>query len=91
MYENRPYFEPKESGNEVADVIAEFALCMKRGDSPDSPAAQSAVEQWKNCHNACCGGELLSADNISFDVESYGAGTTRYMNDAIEFYRRKGH
>ena len=90
MYENRPYFEPKRNGNEVADIVADFAACMKRGDSPDSPAAQSAVEQWRACHNACCGGELLGVESIAFDVESYGTGTAKYMTDAIAFYK-KGH
>lgn len=90
MYENRPYFDPKDGTNgcEVADVVAEFATCMKRGDSPDSPAAQSAVEQWRACRNACCGGELLGVESIALDVESYGTGTSKYITDAIEFYKK---
>ncbi len=92
MYENKPYSEPKEgaAGNEIADIVAEFALCMKRGDSPDSPAAQSAVEQWRGsvCRNACCGEELPGAESIAIDVESYGTGTTDYINDAIAFYKK---
>lgn len=89
MYENKPYFEPKESGNEAADLVAEFALCMKRGDSPDSPAAQSVVEQWRNCQ-CSGGGDEFSVSGIPADAESYGTGTAKYMTDAIEFYRKKG-
>ncbi len=89
MYENKPYFEPKEgiTGNEVADIVAEFALCMKRGDSPDSPAAQSAVEQWRACCTDC-GSDLPGVESIAFDVESYGTGTTDYISDAIAFYKK---
>ena len=60
-------------------------MCMQRGDSPDSPAAQSAVEQWRACHN-----EQLNPDNISADVEAYGRGTRDFMKQAISFYK-KGH
>lgn len=82
MYENRPYSEPKKgtSGNTAADIAAEFAACMNRGDSPDSPAAQSAAERWWNaCHTACCG---------TIDAESCGTGTAKYITEAIEFYRK---
>lgn len=89
MYENKPYFEPKESGNEAADLMAEFALCMKRGDSPDSPAAQSVAEQWRNCQCVGCG-DTFSARNIPADAEFYGAGTSQYMTEAIEFYCKQG-
>ena len=88
MLENRPYFEPKSgtSGNEIADIVAEFALCMKRGDSPDSPAAQSAVERWR----ACCTNGGSDFHVPPFDAENYGSATTDYMNDAFDFYK-KGH
>lgn len=91
MPENRPYFEPENtaSGNKIADIAAEFALCMKRGDSPDSPAAQSAVERWRAC---CmdCGRDLSGAEAFASDAESLGTGTTDYISDAIAFYK-KGH
>lgn len=88
MPENRPYFEPKSgtSGNDIADIVAEFAICMKRGDSPDSPAAQSAVERWRACCTNC-GSDLPV---LPFDTENYGTGTADYMSDAIVFYK-KGH
>ena len=87
MIENKPNFEPTDgkSGNEIADAVAAFTMCMQRGDSPDSPAAQSAVEQWRACHS-----EPLNADSISEDVEAYGSGTRDFMKDAIAFYK-KGH
>ncbi|MGN1346542.1 MAG: hypothetical protein ACI4V1_07130 [Eubacteriales bacterium] len=87
MYEDKPYPIPKESGSEAADVLAEFALCMKRGDSPDSPAAQSAAEQWKNCQCTGCGGSLPGPESIPPEAETYGTGTTRYIADALEFYK----
>lgn len=85
MIENKPYFEPKESGNDIADAVAAFTVCMQRGDSPDSPAAQSLVEQWRACHN-----DQLNPDSISEDVEAYGSGTRNFMKEAIAFYK-KGH
>ncbi len=85
MIENKPYFEPQESGNEIADAVVAFTMCMQRGDSPDSPAAQSAVEQWRACHS-----EQLNAESISEDVEAYGTGTRDFMKQAIAFYK-KGH
>lgn len=84
MIENKPYFEPQNSGNEIADAVTAFTMCMQRGDSPDSPAAQSAVEQWRACHSE------LNADSISEDVEAYGSGTRDFMKQAISFYK-KGH
>ncbi len=88
MNENRPYFESGDRTEEVEKIIEEFALCMKRGDSPDSSVAQSTVEKWKYCLGNCP--ELLGIDSVNCDIESYGRGTTQYMNDAIEFYRRHG-
>lgn len=91
MYEHKPYFDPKEGtdGCGTADIVAEFAACMKRGDSPDSPAAQSAAEQWCACRSSC-GCDAESAENLAFDAEAYGTGTTNYITEAIRFYR-KGH
>lgn len=89
MYENKPYFDPKEGtdGCGTADIAAEFALCMKRGDSPDSPAAQSAAKQWCACHGSC-GCDVSGTEVPAFDAESYGAGTTKYIAEALEFYRK---
>jgi len=86
MYENKPYFEPKEGtdGRRTADIAAEFAACMKRGDSPDSPAAQSAAEQW------CASRADCGTEGLAFDPESCGTGTAQYIAEAVEFYR-KGH
>ena len=82
MYENKPYFDPKEGtdGCSTAEIAAEFAACMKRGDSPDSPAAQSAAAQWCACG---CGTE-----HPAFDAEAYGTGTTNYITEANEFYKK---
>ena len=80
MYENTPYFDPKEgtTGNRPDEIAAQFSLCMKRGDSPDSPAAQSAAEQW--C-STCTG-------YASLDPQTYGHGINDYISDAVAFYRK---
>lgn len=83
----RPYFESGDKTDEIRGIIAEFALCMNRGDTPDSSAAQSAAEKWRKQF-----GDTSSADDVygtSYDFESYGAGTADYMNDAIAFFRRR--
>ncbi len=85
MYNERPCPDPKCSCNDTANLLAEFALCMNRGDTPDSPAAQSVVEQW----NACTCGNGCDCTSIPTDADSYGAGTAKYMTDAIEFYKNK--
>ena len=81
MDENRPYFNPKEgtTGNRAEDIAAQFSDCMKRGDSPDSPAAQSAAEQWCVCS---------AAGMLPLDTAAYGAGINDYISDAVTFYRK---
>lgn len=80
MLENRPYFDPKEgtTGSSTDEIAAQFAVCMKRGDSPDSPAAQSAAEQWCTCHT----------DSAQFDPQIYGTGIRDYIDDAVTFYKK---
>lgn len=89
MIENRPYFEPQDGApeNKIADIAAEFALCMKRGDSPDSPAAQSAVERLQACCTDC-GRDLTDGKDFPFDAEICGTGTSDYISDAVAFYQK---
>ncbi len=101
--ENRPYFENSDKWNHIHqsgyDIIEDFAECMKRGDSPDSSAAQSAVQRLTS-HLSDSGvgssdevlSELcdiyVSGDKLSSNIDSHGFGTARYMSDAISYYRR---
>ena len=89
MLEYRPYFEPQDGvpENRIAEIAAEFALCMKRGDSPDSPAAQSAVERLKACCTDC-GSDLPNGRDLPFDAEICGSGTSDYISDAVAFYKK---
>lgn len=90
MLDNRPYFDPKDgtNGNEVADLIAEFSVCMKRGDTPDSPAAQLAAYRW--CASRSCGFEGMCGTDFMNGIPVYDDDTACYIARAVE-YCRKGH
>lgn len=87
MIENRPFSDPKygTNGNEAADLIAEFAVCMRRGDTPDSPAAQSAAYRWCACRT--CGFDGMCKADYPTDTPSYDSDTAGYIARAVEYYK----
>ncbi len=77
----KPEFDPKRgtNGNSAAEIAAEFATCMVRGDTPDSTAAQSAAKRWVN--------NGVGRYGETFDADAYGIGTAGYIAEAVEYYR----
>ncbi len=80
-------------------LMAEFALCRKYGNAPDSEAAQALVKQWQDYiteHFYTCTkeilaglGEMYAADErFAANIDSHGEGTAAFMCEAIREYCR---
>jgi len=90
--------------NNIADgmnqVLAEFAVCMKNGETPDSTQAQSLVKKLQNhisenyyvCTNeilAGLGQMYVSDERFRNNIDKHAAGTAEFISEAIENYCRK--
>ena len=93
----------KEKWNDLAGemdrMMGEFALCMKKGETADSAAAQALVKGLQNHitkHYYTCTKEILSGlgqmyvadDRFRSNIDKHGEGTAAYICEAIGVYCR---
>ena len=82
------------------EILAEFALCMKNGNEPDSVEAQNLVKMLQNhitetCYT--CTNEILAGlgqmyvgdERFKNNIDKHADGTAQFISEAIEIYCRK--
>ena len=94
----------KQKWNDLAEgmdrIMAEFALCMRKDESPDSVEAQSLVkmlqdhisENYYLCTNQILAGlgQMYVADErFKSNIDKHADGTAEFICEAIEIYCRK--
>lgn len=81
-------------------IMAEFALCMKTGKTPDSAQSQSLVEKLQNqitenyyrCTNEILTGlgqMYVADDRFQRNIDKHADGTAAFIREAITAYCRK--
>ena len=86
-----------ELAGEMNEIFAEFALCMKNGETPDSAEAQNLVKALQEhitgnyylCTNEILAGlgQMYAADErFRSSIDGNGDGTARFVSEAIEAY-----
>ena len=95
---------PKQKWNDLAEemdcIMAEFALCMKKGEEPDSGEAQNLIKCLQNhitenyylCTNEILVGlgQMYVADErFKSNIDKHGEGTAEFIREAIKDYYRK--
>ncbi len=93
----------KEKWNNLSekmnDIMAEFSVCMKNGEGPDSDNAQNLVKMLQNhitenyyhCSNEILIGlgQMYIADKrFKNNIDKNGEGTAEFISKAIEIYCR---
>ena len=87
----------KELAGEMNEIFAEFALCMKNGETPDSAEVQNLVKALQDhitgnyypCTNEILAGlgQMYAADErFRSSIDGNGDGTARFVSEAIEAY-----
>ena len=82
---------------EMGRIMAEFAVCMKQGGSPDSAEAQILVKKlqdhitgnYYHCTNqilAGLGQMYVADDRFRNNIDSHGEGTAAFICEAIGVY-----
>ena len=82
------------------NIMSEFALCMKKNETPASPEAQILVkalqnhitENYYNCTDSILAGlgQMYVADErFKANIDKHADGTAEFIRDAIENYCRK--
>ncbi len=94
----------KEKWNNLSekmnDIMAEFSVCMKNGEGPDSDNAQSLVKMLQNhitenyyhCSNEILmglGQMYIADERFKNNIDKNGEGTAEFISKAIEIYCRK--
>lgn len=94
----------KQKWNDLAEgmdhIMAEFALCMRKDESPDSTEAQSLVKMLQNhitknyylCTNEILAGlgQMYVADErFKNNIDKHADGTAAFICEAITVYCRK--
>ena len=85
---------------EMDAIMAEFASCMKKGETPDSPEAQNLVkalqkhitENYYYCTNEIMAGlgQMYVADErFRKNIDKHADGTATFICEATEIYCRK--
>ena len=95
---------PKQKWNDLAagmdHIMAEFALCMRNDETPDSAAAQILVKLLQNhitenyylCTNeilAGLGQMYVADDRFKNNIDKHADGTAAFICEAVEVYCRK--
>ena len=81
-------------------IMAQFALCMKKNEKPDSAEAQGLVKALQNyitenyyqCTNeilAGLGQMYVSDQRFTSNIDRHAAGTAAFISEAITVYCRK--
>ena len=81
-------------------LMAQFATCMKDGNSPDSAEAQALVKAWQayiSDNFYTCTDEILAGlaemyiadDRFTENIDRHAPGTAAFMRDAIRVYCSK--
>ena len=81
-------------------IMAAFASCLKRGETPDSAEAQDLVktlqdhitENYYHCTNEILAGlgQMYVADErFKNNIDRHGSGTAAFIREAIGIYCRK--
>lgn len=91
----------QEKWNDLADgmdrIMAQFAMCMKAGNAPDSAEAQSLVKTLQEHITANyyhCTKEILAGlgqmyvadERFQNNIDKHGNGTAAFIRDAIQVY-----
>ena len=91
----------KQKWNDLAEgmdhIMAEFAVCMKNGETPDSAEAQNLVKTLQNhitenyylCTNKILAGlgQMYVADErFKRNIDKHADGTAAFISEAIEAY-----
>ena len=85
------------AAQEMDQIMAEFALCMKNGETPDSAEAQHLVKQLQNhitenyysCTTAILAGlgQMYVADErFRNNIDKHADGTAQFICEAIGIY-----
>ena len=86
--------------DDMNDIMAEFAVCMKNGNEADSDAAQSLVKtlqnhitaNYYNCTNPILAGlgmMYVGDERFKNNIDKHGDGTAQFICDAITIYCSK--
>lgn len=81
-------------------IMAEFALCMKRGETPDSSEAQQLVktlqshitDNYYTCNDQILlglGQMYVGDERFRQNIDRHGNGTAQFICDATEAYCKK--
>ena len=94
----------KQKWNDLAEgmdqIMAEFALCMKKGEEPASSQAQALVKALQDhisAHYYRCTNEILAGlgqmyvadERFQNNIDKHGDGTAAFIRDAISAYCHK--
>jgi DNA-binding transcriptional MerR regulator len=95
----KDYSKAKWSGlaEEMDDIMGEFSVCMKNGETSDSVQAQTLVKKLQNHINDnyyTCTNEILAGlgqmyvadERFRNNIDKHGDGTAEFINQAIEIY-----
>ena len=98
-YEEKQHSKQKHNdlAAEMDRIMADFAECMKRGESPDSAKAQDLVKALQNfisenyyrCTNQILAGlgQMYVADQrFKHNIDKHAEGTAAYICESIEIY-----
>ncbi len=103
-YEERTKNYSKQRWNNLADgmdnIMAEFAICMKKDEMPDSAEAQNLVKMLQNHiteNYYLCTKEILAGlgqmyvtdERFKNNIDKHADGTSQFICEAIEAYCRK--
>ena len=96
------YSEDKRNSltDEMNNIMAEFAVCLKNGNSPDSDKAQELVkllqkyitDNYYNCTNAILAGlgqMYVQDERFKNNIDKHTDGTAEFICKAIGFYCSK--
>lgn len=101
-YEEKQYSQQKQDAlaAEMDKIMAAFALCMKKDETPDSAEAQALVkaledhisQNYYHCTSQILAGlgQMYVADaRFQSNIDKHAAGTAAFICEAIAAYCRK--
>ena len=101
-YEDKQYSQQKQDAlaADMDHIMAEFALCMQKGETPDSNEAQRLVKILQNhitqnyyhCTDQILAGlgQMYVADGrFTHNIDKHADGTAVFIRAAIAVYCRK--